>query len=235
MLIWRILTCFFLWYAEIEISLCRNELHSGMGLAAAAKAFDARCISVEEFQSSMASIVKDENLVIRYQGKYLPWEKAAPLVLGLAAFGSDFPFDSKGTILVEEEETPKVKIDSGGGPSSSRRWRLWPIPFRRVKTLEHQNSSLSDEDVFVDSEPFIQSLQAEPTPTSNHGDKSPRIRRLLIRTNVPTSEQIASLNLKEGQNMVTFSFSSRVLGKQQAWLQNFFCLGYWKLVIVGLN
>ncbi|KAK4799672.1 hypothetical protein SAY86_025037 [Trapa natans] len=199
---------------KIEISLCRNELHSGMGSAAAAEVFDARRITAEEYKSSMASIVKDENLVIRYHGKYMSWEEAEALVLGLAAFGSNFPFDSKGKIPVEEEETLKVDIQPGDGPSSSRRWRLWPIPFRRVKTIEHQNSSLSDEDVFLDSEPFIVSLQ-EPTPTSNQGDKSPRIRKLLIRTNVPTSDQVASLNLKDGQNLVTFSFSTRVLGKQQ--------------------
>ncbi|KAK4776068.1 hypothetical protein SAY87_024029 [Trapa incisa] len=201
---------------KIEISLCRSELHSSMGSAAAAEAFDARRVSIEEFQGSMASIVKNENLVVRYQGKYLLWEKAASLVLGVAAFGSDFAFDSKEALLVEEEEEdiPKVENESFGTPtSSSRRWRLWPIPFRRVKTVEHQNSSSSNENVFVDSEPSTQSLETEATTTSNNGDKSPR--KQLIRTNIPTSEQIASLNLKEGQNMVTFSFSTRVLGKQQ--------------------
>ncbi|OWM82353.1 hypothetical protein CDL15_Pgr001927 [Punica granatum] len=204
---------------KIEISLCRNELQSGMGSAAAAEAFDAHLISLEEFQSSVESIVKNEDLVIRYQGKYLSWEKAAPIVLGVAAFGFNFPVDSKETIPVEEEETPKAESESVATPTSSgRRWRLWPIPFRRVKTLEHQNSSSSNEDVFVDSEPSMQSLQEEPTPRSEQGDKSPR--KQLIRTNVPTSEQIVSLNLKEGQNIITFSFSTRVDAHIYLWKWN---------------
>ncbi|KAK4772981.1 hypothetical protein SAY87_028000 [Trapa incisa] len=199
---------------KVEISLCRSELHPGMSSAAAAEVFDAHCVSMEEFHSSMASIVKNENLVIRYQGKYLLWEKAAPLVLGVAAFGSDFAFDSKEALLVEEEDLPKVEsVSVGISTSSSRRWSMWPIPFRRVKTVEHQNSSSSNGDVFVDSEPSTQSLEAEATATSNNGDNSSR--KQLIRTNIPTSEQIASLDLKEGRNMVTFSFSTRVLGKQQ--------------------
>lgn len=36
-----------------------------------------------------------------------------------------------------------------------------------------------------------------------------------IRVLSPTSEQLASLNLKEGKNIVTFTFSTPMLGKQQ--------------------
>ena len=36
-----------------------------------------------------------------------------------------------------------------------------------------------------------------------------------VRANTPTSEQLSSLNLKEGRNTVTFSFSTAMLGTQQ--------------------
>lgn len=200
---------------KFEISLCQNELHAGMGLDAAAKAFNAHRIGAEEFLTSMTSIVKNENLVVRYKDRYLLWEKAAPIVLGVATFDLDIPVDLNDTIPVEPEEAVKpVDADDGLTPTSSgRRWRLWPIPFRRVKTLQHESSNSSNEETFLDSEPASQNVATKSTSVANQDVKSPH--KQLIRINVPTSEQIASLNLEEGQNKVTFSFSTRVLGKQQ--------------------
>ncbi|XP_060668605.1 phosphatidate phosphatase PAH1 isoform X2 [Ziziphus jujuba] len=200
---------------SFEMSLCRNELHAGMGLDAAAEAFDAHRISAEEYESSAAAIVKNENLIIRFKGRYLPWEKAAPIVLGKAAFDIGLPVDPKDAISVEQDSTPKPRDeDSVLTPTSSgRRWRLWPIPFRRVKTLEHTSSNSSNDEEFVDSESVLQNSQTEVTPKSHSSNESPH--KQFVRTNVPTNEQIASLNLKEGQNIITFSFSTRVLGTQQ--------------------
>uniref|UniRef100_A0A7C9AMV7 phosphatidate phosphatase n=1 Tax=Opuntia streptacantha TaxID=393608 RepID=A0A7C9AMV7_OPUST len=203
--------------STIEISLCRHLLRPGMGSSSAGETFDAHRILEEEFRSIAVSVIKNENLVIRYKEKYLPWDKAAPIVLGIAAFGADIPVESKDAIAVEQEVTQNLG-ESDSGSASARRWRLWSIPFRRVKTLQHTNSN-SSEDVFVDSESIAQSPSFPQTPTSQGGTtksescKSPH--KKLIRTNIPTNEQIASLNLKEGQNDVTFSFSTRVLGVQQ--------------------
>ncbi|EFH61000.1 lipin family protein [Arabidopsis lyrata subsp. lyrata] len=198
-----------------ELSLCKDELRQGMGLSAAAEVFDAHRISMEEYINSATSILESENLVVRIRETYMPWTKAARIVLGKAVFDLDLDIQPDDVISVEENESPKPKDDETTiTPSSSgRRWTLWPIPFRRVKTVEHTGSnSSSEEDLFVDSEPGLQnSPETQSTTESRH--ESPR--RQLVRTNVPTNEQIASLNLKDGQNMITFSFSTRVLGTQQ--------------------
>ncbi|TKY62220.1 Phosphatidate phosphatase PAH1 [Spatholobus suberectus] len=199
---------------RFEASLCGHELKAGMGLVAAAEVFEAHRISAEEFRSSAPSIIKNENLVLKFRERYLLWEKAAPLVLGMTVFGLDLPVEPKDTIPVGQDDAVKA-TDSDPGPASSRRrWRLrlWPIPFRKVKTIEHTNSNASSEDVFVDSESDWQTSVVEPSPTSARHE-SPR--KQFVRTNVPSNEMIASLNLKDGQNLVTFSFSSRVLGTQQ--------------------
>ncbi|KAI3474047.1 hypothetical protein Pfo_028835 [Paulownia fortunei] len=202
----------------LEISLCGNLLHAGMGLRAAEDAFDANCISPEEFKLSAASIVKNDNLIVRLQGKYLPWGKAAHIILGMAAFGFDLPVKLHDVIPVELE-TPETKEDDSGMTSTpSRRWRLWPIPFRRVKTLEHAGSNSSNEEVFVDSESLSQSQPVVTTPTAHAATESPR--KQIIRTNVPTTDQIASLNLKEGMNMVNFVFSTRVEAHIYLWKWN---------------
>ncbi|CAK7341769.1 unnamed protein product [Dovyalis caffra] len=194
-----------------EISLCGKELHAGMGLDAAAVVFVAHRVSAEEFKNSATSIIKNENLIVRYGEKYFTWEKAAPIVLGIAAFGLDLPAEPKDAIPVELDDTIEQRDDNAGvtSASSSRRWRLWPIPFRRVKT----SSNASSEELFVDSESGVQNSNVESTSASRGGSESPH--KQFVRTNVPTSEQIASLNLKDGQNMITFSFSTRVLGTQQ--------------------
>ncbi|KAL2566014.1 hypothetical protein AAZV13_19G140100 [Glycine max] len=196
---------------RFEASLCGHELKAGMGLVAAAEVFEAHRISAEEFRSSALSIIKNENLVLKFRERYLLWEKAAPLVLGMTVFGLDLPVEPKDTIPVGQDDAVKAKNDAPGPASSGRRWRLWPMPFRRVKTIDHTDS-VSSEEVFVDSESDWQTSVVEPSPTSARHE-SPR--KQFVRTNVPSNEMIASLNLKDGQNLVTFSFSSRVLGTQQ--------------------
>ncbi|KAL3536346.1 hypothetical protein ACH5RR_004807 [Cinchona calisaya] len=199
---------------RLEISLCGNLIQSGMDSNAAAEAFDVHRISEEEFKVSAPSIIKSENLVVRIQGKYLPWDKAAPIVLGVAAYGLQLPVESSDAISMKQDDTTKNREDESGiSTTPARGWRLWPIPFRRVKTIEHSPSNSSNEDLFADSESVSQNQPVEATPTPPGGKESPH--KQLMRTNVPTSDQIASLNLKEGQNMVTFISSSRVLGPQK--------------------
>ncbi|MCD7467548.1 hypothetical protein HAX54_005048 [Datura stramonium] len=55
---------------------------------------------------------------------------------------SDLPCSSLSRDL-QLEGQPKTGEDDSGLPStpSGRRWRLWPIPFRRVKTIEHTSSN----------------------------------------------------------------------------------------------
>ncbi|KAJ6743288.1 LIPIN [Salix viminalis] len=194
-----------------EVSLCGKELHAGMGLDAAAEVFAAHCVSAAEFKNSATSIIKNENLIIRYGQKYFTGEKAAPLVLGMAASGLDLPAEPKDAIPVEMDETVAQRNDDTviSSTSSSRIWRLWPIPFRRAQISRNSSS----EELLVESEPGVQNTNFESTSASHSGSVSPH--KQFIRTNVPTSEQIASLNLKDGQNIITFSFSTRVLGTQQ--------------------
>ncbi|KAL3327900.1 hypothetical protein AABB24_035527 [Solanum stoloniferum] len=200
--------------AGVEISLCRHLLHAGMGSAAAREAFEANRVSEEEFRNSAKSIIKHPNLAVRIQGNYLQWDKAAPIVLGMAAYNMELPVDSTEVIPVEQEKNLKTGEDDSGLPSTpGRRWRLWPIPFRRVKTIEHTSSNSSNEEVFVDSESISLNQPTEQTASPQGGKESPR--KQLVRTNVPSTGQIESLKLKEGQNLVTFIFSTRVLGDQK--------------------
>lgn len=184
-----------------------------MGSSAAQDAFNSKRISMDDFKQSPASIVEDDDLIVRIQGKYLPWSKAQHIVLGMAAFGVDLPIESNDVIPVEQEKQEMKDDDSQLVSTPSRRWRLWPIPFRKVKTIEHTSSYSSNDDVYVDSDSGPPSQEAVTTPKARMASESPR--KKFLRTNAPTSDQIAALNLKEGQNTVSFKFSTRVLGSQK--------------------
>ncbi|KAF2324398.1 hypothetical protein GH714_013610 [Hevea brasiliensis] len=99
----------------------------------------------------------------------------------------------------------KAIVTTGGS------WRLWPFTFRRSRsrritqpTVTGRRSSdaenFSDSNIYMDDEKNV---------------VKPKISKKMIRAIAPTSEELASLNLKEGSNTVTFTFSSAMLGRQK--------------------
>lgn len=90
-------------------------------------------------------------------------------------------------------------------------WKLWPFSFKRSNSRKGTPSPVddctdfdikkaSDRNIAVDGEASIFKHQVE---------------KKMVRSISPTSEQLASLNLKDGGNTVTFTFYTAMLGKQQ--------------------
>lgn len=120
------------------------------------------------------------------------------IVLGVAAIGSDNIFDTKELIAVDkmlESDKSEAIVASGGN------WRLWPFSFRRSNSTKAGQPTLSGSRR-IDL--------AEDESVSSNKDSRKRERAI-----TPTTEQLASLNLKEGRNVVTFTFSTPMLGKQE--------------------
>lgn len=95
--------------------------------------------------------------------------------------------------------------------TSSGSWKLWPFPFRRTNSHKAMQPNLNDSrspDVENASESTV-GMDSSNTVLTPKGMKKTE------RATTPTSEQLASLNLKEGRNTVTFTFSTAMLGKQQ--------------------
>lgn len=121
------------------------------------------------------------------------------------------------TVPSEKEEIPdSIATSDTGGPatlaafSSPSKWRLWPF-FLRWSRIE-KASSLSNQALVAAANVAIKSRFSESLLQKNGYLKWPQ--KTKVRTYVPTSVQLASLNLKDGPNKVTFTFSS-VLGKTQ--------------------
>ncbi|XP_050213036.1 phosphatidate phosphatase PAH2-like isoform X3 [Mercurialis annua] len=100
---------------------------------------------------------------------------------------------------------PNAIIATGGS------WRLWPFSFRGSRSRKATQTTPT-ETGRSDIENVSDSNVAIGT------DKTvvkPKVLKKMVRVNTPTSEELASLNLKEGGNVITFTFSTAMLGRQK--------------------
>uniref|UniRef100_A0A9J8BBF1 phosphatidate phosphatase n=1 Tax=Cyprinus carpio carpio TaxID=630221 RepID=A0A9J8BBF1_CYPCA len=128
-------------------------------------------------------IVEDPNLVICINSKYYNWAVAAPMILSVQAFQKTLP---KSTI----EQLVKDKMPKKSG----RWWFSW-----RRKDLNNILSSDDDGSVSV----------RKNSEAMNTVQCISQMYRKSLRL---TSEQIESLNLREGANTVVFSVTTQYQG-----------------------
>ncbi|XP_021729585.1 phosphatidate phosphatase PAH2-like isoform X8 [Chenopodium quinoa] len=188
----------------VEVSLCRHLLFDGMGYEAAAQAFDAEKLDIDNFLSLGLDILKNDKLVVRIGGLYFPWDAALPIASAIGSQEKVPMLEPKGMIAVGQVENQSSEgvtqksINSGNGS-----WRLWPFSFKKSNSMQNRNSS------------FETPAEDLKDIAGNSDAVVPRAMKKKIRAKFPTSEQLASLNLKEGKNVVTFTFSTAMLGEQK--------------------
>ncbi|KAG2666417.1 hypothetical protein I3760_15G059500 [Carya illinoinensis] len=105
--------------------------------------------------------------------------------------------------------SPAVGDPSKSSVASEGGWRIWP--FRRSSSKKGMPPALTNG-ITSNAESALES-----TVGVNAENNLLRLKRekKMVRAMTPTSEQLASLNLKEGKNTVTFTFSTAMLGNQQ--------------------
>ncbi|XP_072992572.1 phosphatidate phosphatase PAH2-like isoform X2 [Typha latifolia] len=196
----------------VELSLCKHLLFEGMGEDAARKAFDSEKVNLEKFRALGPSLVKNDKLIIRISGRYFPWDAAATVVLGMVSFGQEQIFEPQGMIAVDQLEENLKTNDSRTIEVSGGSWsqRIWPFGFKRSRPIStvHTSREGADENVGSTIE-SVGHLMGE-----NDVHKAKNMKRK-VPSLTPSSEELGSLNLKEGPNVVTFSFSTPVLGQQK--------------------
>ncbi|OMO78979.1 hypothetical protein CCACVL1_13981 [Corchorus capsularis] len=196
--------------SAVEISLCKHLLYEGMGAEAASQMFDAEKLDSNKFGSLGPSVLKNDRLVVRIGGRYFPWDAAAPILLGMVVFGSEI-FEPKGMIPVDRVEKSIEGDPSKAIISRSGSWRLWPFSLRRSRSRK----AVQPAPVEMEGS---QTLDAADDTVVSDNDKNlltAKQVKKMIRAITPTSEQLASLNLKDGMNHIAFTFSTPMLGKQQ--------------------
>ncbi|XP_059636954.1 phosphatidate phosphatase PAH2-like isoform X2 [Cornus florida] len=122
------------------------------------------------------------------------------------------PTTTNDQILEELKDVPanpatgdtSTAIDASGGS-----W--WSFPFKRSRSMKATQSAINRTRSSDAGSTFESAVDVD-------GEKDVlelKVNKKKVRAITPTSEQLASLNLKEGRNTVTFTFSTAMLGKQQ--------------------
>uniref|UniRef100_M4AQN7 phosphatidate phosphatase n=1 Tax=Xiphophorus maculatus TaxID=8083 RepID=M4AQN7_XIPMA len=173
---------------DVTLSLCGGLTENA---EISKEKFVEHIITYHEFAENPA-IIDNPNLVVKIGNRYYNWTLAAPLILSLQAFQKNLP---KAT----EEAWMKEKM-----PKKSGRWWFWR---KRADSSVKQvaGDTSSDEE---SKEVSAVSCQERLQPADGH-HPTPHTYRKSLRL---SSDQIASLKLKEGPNDVTFSITTQYQG-----------------------
>ncbi|XP_030016197.1 phosphatidate phosphatase LPIN2 isoform X2 [Sphaeramia orbicularis] len=202
---------------DVTLSLCGGLTENA---EISKERFMEHIITYHEFAENPA-IIDNPNLVVKIGNRYYNWTLAAPLILSLQAFQKNLP---KAT----EEAWVKEKM-----PKKSGRWWFWRK--RADSTIKQSEAKLeTKEESHLEEGPSIsqEKLPLPPKPGDSSSDEeakevsavscqerlqpvdaqhhsSPHTYRKSLRL---SSDQIASLKLKEGPNDVTFSITTQYQG-----------------------
>ncbi|XP_052352937.1 LOW QUALITY PROTEIN: phosphatidate phosphatase LPIN1 [Oncorhynchus keta] len=175
--------------------------------------FQERAISYQQFTEN-PSIIDDPNLVVKIGTKYYNWTTAAPLMLAMQVYQKPLP-------MATVENIMKEKMPKKGG----RWWFSW-----RSRNSDSKSDSVSEIGVGDGGETSLSmasvngmkeesSSSDEEHRPSNQDSESCKPEPLLTPGSVfyrktlrLTSEQLASLQLKEGPNEVVFSVTTQYQG-----------------------
>uniref|UniRef100_A0A8C9TLB1 phosphatidate phosphatase n=1 Tax=Scleropages formosus TaxID=113540 RepID=A0A8C9TLB1_SCLFO len=184
--------------------------------------FQERAITYQQFAEN-PSIIDDPNLVVKIGSKYYNWSTAAPLMLAMQAFQKPLPKATVENIM--KEKMPKKggrwwfswrgrnsSIKSVGTVASAKLGAHSSVPFTQEVFLTNCSASSVRKDESSSSDEENQSTKqtsgsspSDPFVTPAGGISYKKTLRL-------TSEQLMSLQLKEGPNDVVFSVTTQYQG-----------------------
>ncbi|XP_035025636.1 phosphatidate phosphatase LPIN2 isoform X1 [Hippoglossus stenolepis] len=203
---------------DVTLSLCGGLTENA---EISKERFMEHIITYQEFAENPA-IIDNPNLVVKIGNRYYNWTLAAPLILSLQAFQKNLP---KAT----EEAWVKEKM-----PKKAGRWWFWrkradsAIKQSETKMETKEESHSGEEGPSVSQEKLASPPKAgdsssdeeskevsaascqerlQPVDVPHH--PTPHTYRKSLRL---SSDQIASLKLKEGPNDVTFSITTQYQG-----------------------
>uniref|UniRef100_A0A671VA76 phosphatidate phosphatase n=1 Tax=Sparus aurata TaxID=8175 RepID=A0A671VA76_SPAAU len=167
--------------------------------------FQERAITYQQF-SENPSIIDDPNLVVKIGNKYYNWSTAAPVMLAMQVYQKPLPQASVENIM-------KEKMPKKGG----RWWFSW-----RSRNSDSKSVSQDESSITMPSASRMKdesSSSDEDHRSSNQASGSCQSELLVSSGSVYykktlrlTSEQLASLQLKEGPNDVVFSVTTQYQG-----------------------
>ncbi|XP_041928278.1 phosphatidate phosphatase LPIN1 isoform X1 [Alosa sapidissima] len=192
---------------SIAISLCGGLTDN---LEITKEQFEEKAISYREFADN-PTVIDDPNLVVKIGTKYYNWATASPILLAMQVFQKPLP---KATVEnIVQERMPK----KGG-----RWWFSW-----RGRSSNSKSESTSEMGADEGSQSAqADSLRMKDDSSSDEDNQTARIGSSSSQDDPPltpssiwyrktlrlSSEQLTSLQLKEGPNDVVFSVTTQYQG-----------------------
>uniref|UniRef100_A0A8C8DTD1 phosphatidate phosphatase n=1 Tax=Oryzias sinensis TaxID=183150 RepID=A0A8C8DTD1_9TELE len=174
---------------DVTLSLCGGV---GENSEIPKEKFMEHIITYNEFAENPA-IIDNPNLVVRIANRYYNWTLAAPLILCMQAFQKNLP---KAT----EEAWVKEKM-----PKKSGRWWFW----RKSSTKQKGAEWSSDDETKELNTAAPARTTTEHVQTDGSAPAQCHFYKKSLRL---SSDQIASLKLRDGPNDVTFSITTQYQG-----------------------
>uniref|UniRef100_A0A3P9KJ25 phosphatidate phosphatase n=1 Tax=Oryzias latipes TaxID=8090 RepID=A0A3P9KJ25_ORYLA len=174
---------------DVTLSLCGGV---GENSEIPKEKFMEHIITYNEFAENPA-IIDNPNLVVRIANRYYNWTLAAPLILCMQAFQKNLP---KAT----EEAWVKEKM-----PKKSGRWWFW----RKSSTKKKGAEWSSDDETKELNTAAPARTATEHVQTDGSAPAQCHFYKKSLRL---SSDQIASLKLRDGPNDVTFSITTQYQG-----------------------
>ncbi|XP_064188955.1 phosphatidate phosphatase LPIN2-like isoform X2 [Anguilla rostrata] len=194
---------------DVTLSLC-GGLSENSDIAK--EKFMQHIITYNEFSENPA-IIDNPNLVVKIANRYYNWTLAAPLILSLQAFQKNLP-------KTTEEAWVKEKM-----PKKSGRWWFWrkraDSTVKQSETkLEAQVSHIGGPSLAQENPAHQQKGEDSSSDEESKELSAAALAEGLSQTSIHSykkslrlsSDQIASLKLKEGPNDVTFSITTQYQG-----------------------
>uniref|UniRef100_A0A669AWG5 phosphatidate phosphatase n=1 Tax=Oreochromis niloticus TaxID=8128 RepID=A0A669AWG5_ORENI len=183
---------------DVTLSLCGGV---GENSEISKEKFMEHIITYNDFAENPA-IIDNPNLVVRIANRYYNWTLAAPLILSMQAFQKNLP---KAT----EEAWVKEKM-----PKKSGRWWFWrKSSVKQVDcTLLYRQKAAewSSDDETKELNAVAPALT--PTERAQTENQAPQPCHSYKKSLRLSSDQIASLKLREGPNDMTFSITTQYQG-----------------------
>ncbi|KAI4890506.1 hypothetical protein NFI96_011441, partial [Prochilodus magdalenae] len=170
-------------------------------------------VTYQQFADNPA-IIDNPNLVVRIDNRYYNWTLAAPLILSMQAFQKNLP-------KAAEDAWVKEKM-----PKKTTRWWFWRKSSvqQQSETKEETRDLLSRVPSHYHDTPISRQVAADSSTDEDCKELNTAAltERMQAETHAHThsyrkslrlsSEQIASLGLKEGPNDVVFSITTQYQG-----------------------
>jgi phosphatidate phosphatase LPIN len=188
---------------DIQVSLCGGlQQHQQDNYE---ELFQQHVVSFDKFQEEISTIIANQNLVVKLNGRYFNWSTAGPIILSALVFQK--PISNESVSQLVEVNMPKPqKVNKTEQQQKKKSWFF----FNKNPTTETATKS---EDLIKKPIPInLSSPTPSPPPSTQSSKQQQSKQRRRIKSTRLSSEHIKKLNLKPGANQITYSITTAIQG-----------------------